>query len=472
MTHVTATRGKRLQGRVTGPFRQKNRAGVRGIWGCTVLGNLLRTLVALPSALLIACVIASGASAQSGEAADGPIHLGVGTCAASTCHGSVQPWQNSTVLQNEYTVWSTHDAHAGAYKALQSDRAVAIAARLGIGPAEKADICLDCHADNVAESRRGKNFDIADGVGCETCHGGAENWLGVHVSGVADRKQILAAGMYPTEDPVARGELCVGCHQANPDRLVSHRLMAAGHPRLSFELDTYSVNQPFHARIDEDYRLRKSPRDGANVWAIGQAVGAREQLAALAKSMRSDSHLFPELTFFECRSCHHAFEERRWQAQPGVGLGPGEPQLHDANLVMAAAIATSVDDGLAEQIRSGTRGLHLATRRGAGAVAAAAEDLAGTIRELETRLASRALDRDALRGVLAGIASERRVADYADYGAAEQVTMAAASILATLGSEGHEEALDALYEATRSPDGYRVGRFAGALSQLRDSLSK
>ena len=55
---------------------------------------------------------------------------------------------------------------------------------------------------------------MADGVGCEACHGPAEKWLARHYrddwKGVspADKK---ALGMDNTRDLRARADLCVGC---------------------------------------------------------------------------------------------------------------------------------------------------------------------------------------------------------------------------------------------------------------------
>lgn len=426
-----------------------------------------------PGAIIVALLasligLSSPSIAQNNDA----VHLGVQTCAGSTCHGAVQPWQNSTVLQNEFIIWSTHDAHSNAYKALLSKRGKSIAAKLGLGPAEKAATCLGCHTDNVSVEKQGKNFDIADGVGCESCHGGAENWLGTHVSGISSRPQLVAAGMYPTEDPIARAELCIGCHLPNPDRLVSHRLLGAGHPRLAFELDTFSVNQPAHARIDNDYRQRKPAHDGAKLWAVGQAVAARQQLRALAQAMSKKANLFPELAFFECGSCHHPFDSAQWRAQPGVGLGPGEPQLYDANLVMLRAIADAVDPDTAQRLKSGTRTLHRATRQGAGAVARAANELADTADKFATRLNDAPLDRNALRATLDTLASRQHAAEYVDFGAAEQTTMAVASLLETLGETPDQAALDRLYDTTQSPARFNSRGFANALAQLREALKQ
>jgi hypothetical protein len=426
--------------------------------------NLLRVAAAL--CLFLTFAGTTTVHAQGTEA----VHLGVQTCAASTCHGAAQPWQNSTVMQNEFIIWSNHDSHSRAYAALLSDHGKQIAAKLGIGAAEKASVCLDCHTDNVAAELRGKNFNVTEGVGCETCHGGAENWLGIHVSGVGSREDLAAAGMYQTADPVARAELCVSCHQPNPDRLVSHKLISAGHPRLTFELDTFSVNQPSHARFDDDYRQRKTVHDHANLWAIGQAVSAREQMHALAKSMESKTHLFPELAFFECGSCHHPYDNAQWQTQPGVGLGPGEPQLHDANLVMLRGIAAAIDPSIAGRLKSQTRALHQATRNGAGNVARAANSLADTAEGLAQRLAASPLDANALRTTLTTLMSRQHAAEYADFGSAEQVTMAIASILETLDDSRGGDMLERIYTAADNPARFSSRGFAQALTKLRETL--
>ena len=48
----------------------------------------------------------------------GESHLGVSSCASSTCHGSIQPREATKVLQNEYVVWRDKDVNDG----LHTDR--------------------------------------------------------------------------------------------------------------------------------------------------------------------------------------------------------------------------------------------------------------------------------------------------------------------------------------------------------------
>ena len=49
------------------------------------------------------------------------VHLGVTSCAGSTCHGATSPWKGSTVLQNEYITWDRYDPHSKAYSVLLND---------------------------------------------------------------------------------------------------------------------------------------------------------------------------------------------------------------------------------------------------------------------------------------------------------------------------------------------------------------
>ena len=222
-------------------------------------------------------------------------HLGVASCAASTCHGAVQPWHDQSILRNEYVVWSREDRHAKAYETLFTKESRRIARNLGLKAAHEADICLDCHADNIDPLKRGDRFQVADGVGCEACHGGAERWIDAHTDKDHSHTSNLELGLYPTDEPIQRAKLCLSCHFGNESKFVTHRIMGAGHPRLSFELDTFTQIQPAHFRVDDDYARRKQVSDSLQVWALGQAVALGEFLDALLDPQRGRDGLFPEL---------------------------------------------------------------------------------------------------------------------------------------------------------------------------------
>ncbi len=297
------------------------------------------------------------------------VHLGVASCAGSTCHGAVERLKGSSVAQNEYIIWSRKDKHAKAYAVLGEPRSQRIARNLGLGDARTAPICLDCHADNVPPDMRGPQFQISDGVGCEACHGGAKSWLGVHISGATHREDV-AAGMYPTDDPKARAEKCLSCHFGDDQRFMTHRIMGAGHPRLSFELDTFTAAEPAHFVVDKVYIQRKGPVNDVRVWAVGQAVSLVKHMDALLDPKRAPKGLFPDLVLFDCTACHHSMNNLRWQPDPATGLPPGTPTLEDANAVMLRIIAARVAPAAAETIADHMLALHRATTANWAAVRA------------------------------------------------------------------------------------------------------
>lgn len=405
-------------------------------------------------------------------------HLGVVNCASSLCHGSVSPWKDANILQNEYVTWSRVDKHATrAYHVLLEERSKRIAANLGLKePAHRAKLCLDCHAHNPAPAQRGERFNVADGIGCEGCHGPAEGWIRSHVAPEATHADNVSQGLYPTSEPVAQARLCLSCHFGNKDKFVTHRLMGAGHPRMSFELDTFSQTQPPHFVIDEDWQRRKREWDTVRVWAIGQALAASEILDVLLDPKRSRDGLFPELVVFDCHACHHPMSDLRWS--PRTGTSPGRIRLNDSNLLMLRQIARRAlpaKDAAAFDER--VAALHRAVAGDGGDPHEAARALRATLQSMLEPLARHRFRPEDLRGMLSGLVRDGLDGRYRDYAAAEQATMAIGSLLNFLARRGAlrdvrgaNTALDRLHEAVREDEKYRPERFQSALLQLGKTL--
>ena len=84
-------------------------------------------------------------SARSGA----PLYMGVGSCSAPQCHGSVRPLTISKtgVRQTEYTHWVSVEKHARAYEVLLKDRSIQMAKNLKMAEAPaQNERCLVCHA--------------------------------------------------------------------------------------------------------------------------------------------------------------------------------------------------------------------------------------------------------------------------------------------------------------------------------------
>ena len=400
------------------------------------------------------------------------VHLGVTSCAGSTCHGATSPWKGSTVLQNEYITWDRYDPHSKAYSVLLNDVSKQMAENLGIGKAHEAKICLDCHADNVSEKNRGRVFQISDGVGCEACHGGGERWLGLHVSGVATHQDNIKAGLYPTEDPIKRAELCLSCHFGNDKKIVTHRIMGAGHPRLDFELDTFTATQPAHYEIDKDYYKRKVVSNGIQTWAIGQALALEKRFDALLK-MGETGGIFPELVLFDCQACHHSLMTQKWQPRPGTGLGPGVVRFDDSNLLMLQIIVESIDEERGEALQRKTIQLHKASTANSKEFYAVAESLRDEAKELVSVFAKYKFGKKDVENLLFNLVQRTKETEFFDYVGAEQAIMGITSVLAAADKMGLKKStkqiqasLDNAYQALENYDSWDYAKFKTAVGKI------
>jgi len=403
--------------------------------------------------VLIACNVSAAAGAELK-------HLGVASCAASVCHGKLAAQTDRNVQLNEYRTWSQDDRHSQAYRTLESVQSKAIAQKLGLPSAKTAQICLDCHSDNAAA--RGPKFLSSDGVGCEACHGGSQMWIESHAEKTATHARNLSLGMYPTESPGARARLCLNCHMGTADKFTTHQILGAGHPRLSFELDAFTTNQPAHYKVDEDYVRRKGKIDGTNLWMTGQLEAERRYLTLLQSRRFQPGGLFPELALYDCHSCHHPMDSVRWtNERGGPGIKPGTLRLQKYHLLMLQATAESA--GATATVAALLDGGNALTRAGqtdAASVNAAATKLLEWLRGYEPT-AQRAYTRAetaAIRKMLVSYAANDKASDF---GVAEQVVLGVDSLSYTLGDrDPHKAALDALYNTVKSASAFNPQQFA------------
>lgn len=390
-------------------------------------------------------------------------HMGVASCATSVCHGKLAPQPGKNVALNEYRVWTQEDRHAQAYRTLELPESKRIAANLGLASASTAKICLDCHADNVPADKRGPKFQLSDGIGCEACHGGAEKWLDSHAAESATHKDNVAKGMYPSEQPLKRAELCLSCHLGTKDKFATHAIMGAGHPRLSFELEAYTTNQPAHYVVDADYNQRKGKIEGMNLWLTGQIENARRSLTLLQSPLFHSDGMFPELAFYDCHSCHHPMDKIRWNAaRAGTGIKPGTLRLQSQNFVVLQAITEALEPAALPELVAMTNALIRAGQRDVASVNAAARTLLEWMAKRDA-LARRQYARAEVVNV------RRKLIDYGandkagDYAAAEQIVLGVESLSYSLGDrDARKAALDALYNVVKNDTTFSPQQFAAA----------
>jgi Cytochrome c554 and c-prime len=407
--------------------------------------------------------------------------MGVVNCASSLCHGSITPWKASNVLQNEYVTWSRLDKHARAYDVLLNQQSQKIAKNLGLKePAHKAKICLDCHTHNVSTAQRGERFNLSDGVSCEACHGPAERWISFHTEPNASHEKNIQQGLYPLSNSTARAKVCLSCHSGNQDKFVNHRMMGAGHPRMSFELETFSNIAPAHFRVDKDYQQRKQAWDGVKVWAIGQALAVSEMMDILNSPKRGRDGMFPELVLFDCHACHHPMSDKRWKPANtfGVTAGPGVARLNDSGMLMMRAIARKIDPALGARVNAQVRRLHNAAA-GQGNPSAEAAALKRLSNEVVARIDRSSLSQSDLRGIALGLIDDGLAGSYRDYAGAEQATMAIGSVVNFMHKRGLvgsavpvNVGLDRLNASLANDEKYRPAEFQQRLREFRALIAK
>jgi len=402
-------------------------------------------------------------------------HLGVASCAGSTCHGSSVPFADSNVLQNEFRTWNEQDPHARAYQSLLTNESKKIARNLGLASAETADVCLNCHADNVLAEQRGEEFIVIDGVGCETCHGGAENYIQSHMS--STHQENLAAGLRKTEDPGVRAELCVSCHIGNhTDRKITHTIMGAGHPRLSFELNTFSSIQPAHYEVDQDYVDRKGEHNELHIWAIGQLVASEQLLTNIEEFPRSG--LFPELVHMDCLGCHQPMSKVDWAPNPLTNLSAGALRYNDAHLLMSYQLAKTVSPSLANEVLSNTQAF-LNNGVSQKNTSVLISNLRNNIKAIRQGLEDAPLSQAQANSILDALISNGLGASHQGYASAEQSAMAINSIVRVINTnqanisnrEQLLNGLDTMFNGVRDSENYRADVFVSGLRKIRASLA-
>ena len=287
--------------------------------------------------------------------ADAGKYTGPGSCSSTSCHGSVKPRADSRIFQNEYSIWAVKDKHAKAYDALTGPIGERMGKILGLGKSELASKCLACHALDVSAESRAKTFDLNEGVSCESCHGPASAWLGPHTTRTWTHEQSVAAGMYDTRNLARRTEKCLTCHLGTQEKFVDHEMIAAGHPDLYFELDSFSAVMPRHWKTPRESApgvpVGNDAWAGVREWGTGQAVQLRASMERI--EWRAKGKNWPEYSELQCFACHHSLTapEQSWRQERGyAGRRPGDPPWNGSRYVVFRELAHQVDNDVASRL--------------------------------------------------------------------------------------------------------------------------
>jgi hypothetical protein len=306
------------------------------------------------------------------------VYWGASECIRCHTEGPSGNDDENFVLLTEYATWRTQDKHSFAYLALLGPRGQRMGELLGIEVTKEA-ACLSCHAMNPDQKH--PSFDVREGVGCDGCHGPAQDWIGPHQRRdwrlkTPEEKEKL--GMRNLRDPEVRANLCLSCHVGSvaEGKVVTHAMYAAGHPPLpNFEVATFSRNMPQHwrdrravpflkdppAKLDNQavnreeilklYHMNVADFAQSQLAVASSAVGLHGSMAWVAgrstlKEGEGERRRWPELELkgfadlklpalwpqlamaqSDCYACHHELQRPSWRQLRGYSGPPGRPQI-------------------------------------------------------------------------------------------------------------------------------------------------
>lgn len=413
---------------------------------------------------------------------------GVASCAGSTCHGRNEG-DGKVVRQDELRLWQNSSSPAGAHSrataVLTSPRGQRIAAALDLGRADSAGACLGCHSTNAPAAQRGGRYLAADGVGCESCHGAASGWISSHYAVPANHASNIASGMIALERPQTRAAICLDCHFGSnkPGQFVTHAMMAAGHPRVSFELDLFSAMQA-HYDMDADYVHRKGRLDSVRLWAVGQAEAIRRSTGLFANPAFGMEGVFPQFYFYDCHSCHRRITDnptvpRTFETNPGRPIPFGNPPFNDENMIMLSAVASVLAPAQAVRFDAAARAFHAAMGKGRPQAVAAAQALGAAAGSLSDAFAGRDYAGDTAFQVIAGISGKAISPRFTDYTGSAQAVMAIDTLLNAMVREGRvtvgaaagiRAQINKAYAAVSAPEKYDPPAFRIALGNAANAI--
>lgn len=377
------------------------------------------------------------------------------------------------IWQNEYSTWVTQDKHSRAYTVLSGPVAARMAKLLGLPAANTAPKCLACHALDVPASERARTFDLSDGVSCESCHGPASAWLGPHTMVGWTHAQSVKLGMYDARNLVLRTERCLECHLGTKDKFVDHEMLAAGHPDLYFELDSFEATMPRHWKQP----LGEQPWRDVRDWGTGQAVQFGAEMNYLVDLTQRKA--WPEYTQTDCFACHHSLvkTEDSWrQARGYAGRRPGNPSWNPSRYIVFRQLALTVDPALAAKLDTSVAAVEtemsqLAPDR--ARVAASANQTANLLDDLAQRINAMPYDQATTLKLMRDISGDADGISMAGERSAEQAAMALNSLFLAysrnvkMADEADvRAAIGGLYQQLQNPSAYNGFQFAAQMRKV------
>ncbi len=187
--------------------------------------------------------------------------------------------------------------HFATFEALhRKPEAKAIVKKLGLKSVKRNDTCLKCHYTQQLVDERVR---VVAGVSCESCHGGAKDWLERHndYGGPSATKEMesaehrqqrieasVAAGMNNPSNVYLIARQCLACHTAPDEKLVNVGGHTPGTKEFEFVSWSQGVVRHNFLRTNGTANGVPSPADLRVMYVVGVMADLEASLRATAKA--------------------------------------------------------------------------------------------------------------------------------------------------------------------------------------------
>jgi hypothetical protein len=300
---------------------------------------------------------------------------------------------------------------------------------------------------------------------------------------------MVRLGLVDNKDLAVRSEKCLTCHLGAPGLEVDHEMLAAGHPDLTFELDSFSSIEPPHW-VEKAPDAKAPINDklfGVRIWSIGQATQLEASLKRLARHARGEGWsaehpaVWPEYTEMDCMSCHHSLtkSEDSWRQQEGYGARrPGNPPYNPSRYVVFRHLAKSADPTAAAELDSTLTeisSLVAELQPDRTALAAKCDRAAQLAGELARKMRDATYDRAHTETLMREIAADSEGISLAGERSAEQAAMALDSLYLAYANLGGPNAelksdIEEMYRMLDNPSAYSAHKFAAQMKKTEGAI--
>jgi hypothetical protein len=189
----------------------------------------------------------------------------VGPQACAACHDAdTKIWQQ------------TH--HAKAFDLLHRlPKAKEFADKMGVSKIKSQGECLSCHYTSQGS---GSSLKAVAGVSCESCHGGAKDYLSIHPQKPL-QTQAESVGWIRPSNLYALYSNCYECHTAPNEKLVNEAKHPAG---SSIELVSWSQGEIRHCFYNGKTNAEATPAKKRILYILGKSLDLEFGLRGVAQS--------------------------------------------------------------------------------------------------------------------------------------------------------------------------------------------